>query len=130
MKILNRAKHLYSDEYIISDSIKFMFSGTQMYLYDYKNCRWVECEQDTRSINLSDMLDSEGTKIFASLSEDGNGGDNLWNESELETYCVIFEEFEIMLFEFLDNKSIKTAIGRFSNSYNFWHSLKVTGIQQ
>ena len=126
MKILNRAKHLYSDDMIISAGIKFEFN--QMYLL--VKGAWIECDESTRSINFEDMIDSEGTKIFASLSEDGNGGDNLWNESELETYCVIFEEFEIMLFEFLDNKSIKTAIGRFSNSYNFWHSLKVTGIQQ
>lgn len=33
------------------------------------------CDYDTRSINFEDMIESEGSKIFASLSEDGRGGD-------------------------------------------------------
>lgn len=73
MEVLNRAKHLYSEDYIISPSIKFEFN--QMYLFN-KN-RWVECEQSTRSVSLSGMLDLEGNKIFASLSDDGLGGDIL-----------------------------------------------------
>ena len=71
--ILNRARHLYSNRYIISDSVKFEFN--QMYLKE--KGKWLECEQDTRSINFRDMIDSEGTKIFASLSEDGKGGDRI-----------------------------------------------------
>jgi len=71
MEILNRARHLYSDRYIVSDSIKFEFN--QMYLKEKE--KWVECEQGTRALHFSDMLDSEDTKIFASLSEDGEGGD-------------------------------------------------------
>jgi len=34
-----------------------------------------EIEYDTRAIHFEDMIDSEGTEIFASLSEDGKGGD-------------------------------------------------------
>jgi len=41
--------------------------------------RWdgymTEVDQSTLAIHFPDMLDSEGTKIFASLSEDGKGGD-------------------------------------------------------
>ncbi len=33
------------------------------------------CYLDTLSINIEDMLDSQGNKIFASLQEDGKGGD-------------------------------------------------------
>ena len=33
------------------------------------------CYLDTLSINFPDMLDSQGNKIFASLQEDGKGGD-------------------------------------------------------
>ena len=33
------------------------------------------CYLHTLSINFPDMLDSQGNKIFASLSEDGKGGD-------------------------------------------------------
>ena len=73
MKVLNRARHLYSEEYIVSDSIKFELN--QMYLF-HKN-RWTECEESTRSINFENMIDKNGKKIFASLSEDGVGGDVL-----------------------------------------------------
>ena len=34
-----------------------------------------EIDRTTRSINIEDMLDSQGNKIFASLQEDGKGGD-------------------------------------------------------
>ena len=40
-----------------------------------KKFHTVECKEKTRSINFEDMIDSEGTKIFASISEDGIGGD-------------------------------------------------------
>ena len=73
MKILNRAKSLYGNDYIISVSAKFEFN--QMYLYSKPFKQWVECDESTRSINFEDMKDNEGTKIFASLSEDGKGGD-------------------------------------------------------
>lgn len=32
-------------------------------------------KKDTRAIHFEDMIDREGTEIFASLSEDGKGGD-------------------------------------------------------
>ena len=35
----------------------------------------VQIDPTTLAINFSNMLDSEGNKIFASLSEDGKGGD-------------------------------------------------------
>ena len=70
MKILNRAKHLYSDEYFTSESVIIEYGNMFLLIGDVR----VECDISTRSIHLSDMLDSEGTKIFASLSEDGKGG--------------------------------------------------------
>lgn len=33
------------------------------------------CYLDTLSIHFPDMIDSQGSKIFASLNEDGKGGD-------------------------------------------------------
>ena len=35
----------------------------------------IEIDHQTLSISFSDMLDSKGNKIFASLQEDGKGGD-------------------------------------------------------
>jgi len=39
---------------------------------------YIQCyaiHKDTRAIHFEDMIDSEGNKIFASLSSDGKGGD-------------------------------------------------------
>ena len=41
------------------------------------------CYIHTLSINFPNMLDSQGNKIFASLQEDGKGGDILLEESRL-----------------------------------------------
>ena len=79
MKILNRAKSIYSDEYLISEDIKFELG----LMYFRINGKWKECDKDTRSINFEDMLDSQGNKIFASLSEDGKGGDIVKHEQVL-----------------------------------------------
>ena len=74
-----RAKRLYSDEYVfgvprqdskgmyemIIDVVEDGIAGViQRYI-----------EVDTISIHFPDMLDSQGNKIFASLQEDGKGGD-------------------------------------------------------
>ena len=39
------------------------------------NYKEVDVDSSTLAIHFPDMIDSEGTKIFASLSEDGKGGD-------------------------------------------------------
>ena len=117
MKILNRAKHLYSDVYFTSESIKFEFN--QMYLYFKQEHRWVECEQDTRSINISDMVDSEGTKIFASLSKDGKGGDICINVSD-DRYIDIKHTV------FMKYMQMRHGVGTLVSVVE---DLKVTGIQ-
>ncbi len=49
-------------------------------------------DQTTLAIHFPDMLDSQGNKIFASLSEDGKGGDSILIEAfreELQKgYCI------------------------------------------
>jgi len=69
-KELHRAKHVYSEKYVISNSIKWI--GDMLYLL--KGDLWIECEPETRSIHFNDMIDSENNPIFASLQEDGRGG--------------------------------------------------------
>ena len=49
-------------------------SYDRLYLLD-ENFDWVECESNTRSVSYPNMIDKNGKKIFASLSEDGVGGD-------------------------------------------------------
>ena len=45
-------------------------------------------DQTTLAIHFPDMLDNHGNKIFASLSEDGKGGDCVFMENGYnETFC-------------------------------------------
>ena len=72
-----RAKKIDSDEYVegfvfykqIED--KAFISGDAKNLYS----KSFEVDLSTLAIHFEDMLDSQGNKIFASLSEDGKGGD-------------------------------------------------------
>ncbi|WP_157353086.1 hypothetical protein [Aliarcobacter butzleri] len=92
-----RAKKLDSDEYIIGQYIETEFSNEEYCDieeqetiikhciikdfrtvhddYEYCNFDITEIDISTLSIHFPDMLDSQGNKIFASLSEDGKGGD-------------------------------------------------------
>lgn len=69
--MLNRARSIYSDEYFISEDIKFELG----LMYLRVNEKWRECEKDTRSINFPGMIDGKGNRIFASLNPNGNCGD-------------------------------------------------------
>ncbi len=84
-----RAKKIDSDEYVEGflnyDKLFSRYSISESCGHD--KCS-VPCEDErielyeyhvidpsTLAIHMEDMIDSEGTKIFASLSEDGKGGD-------------------------------------------------------
>ena len=92
-----RAKRLDSDEYIIGQYIETEFSNEEYCDieeqetiikhciikdfrtihddYEYCNFDITEIDIATLAIHFPDMLDSKGNKIFASLQEDGKGGD-------------------------------------------------------
>ena len=75
-----RAKKLDSDEYVIGfllqDCFGFYIIQTDNALRcETLNQEAIEIDHQTLSISFSDMLDSQRNKIFASLSEDGKGGD-------------------------------------------------------
>ena len=44
-------------------------------IFDEYGLNGIEIDKTTLSIHFSDILDSQGNKIFASLQEDGKGGD-------------------------------------------------------
>ena len=76
-----RAKKIDSDDNIKSQSyIKKLIGGNyhhylvKYYSPDYED---VEIDPSTLAIHFYDMLDRQENKIFASLSEDGKGGDIL-----------------------------------------------------
>ena len=70
-----RAKKLDSDEYVKGwYSSPILISG-KLYVSITNTDGEFSIDTTTLSIHFPDMLDSQGNKIFASLQEDGKGGD-------------------------------------------------------
>ena len=69
-----RAKKIDSDEYVMGMLTKRVFTE-YLLIRDDINTNLSKIDPTTLAIHFSDMLDSQGNKIFASLSEDGKGGD-------------------------------------------------------
>ena len=55
-----------------------------------------EIDSSTLAISFDDMKDSEGTRIFASLSEDGKGGDTILND-ENNIFVYLYTNGKIRL---------------------------------
>lgn len=127
MKILTRAKSLCYDEYLISDSVMYKHNN----LYLKVKGKWRECDETTRSLNFEDMLDRQGNKIFASLSEDGKGGDKMLRGVDMEQYglkntyyTAVCTRGSVLLKELSESTSISFV------AYGFLKELKVIGIQE
>lgn len=59
-------------------------------------------KKDTRAIHFEDMLDSQGNKIFASLSEDGKGGDIIEIDNTELTRTAMYKNVKFILEENID----------------------------
>jgi len=117
-----RAKKLNSDEWV--EGYCYADDYTRNIVnYDVDEPFNTEIDQSTLSIHFSNMLDSNNNKIFASLSEDGKGGDIL---KDLNSWYIIY-----------DNKN-GCFIGKEINSINlklnlhYWNfkDCTITGIKQ
>lgn len=85
----------------------------------YSLAHWFEVDPSTLSIHFPDMLDSQGNKIFASLSEDGKGGD-ICSPDGIEVYFCVQDGCT-----FLKNDEWEKEISRVA-----YNAFKVIGIQQ
>ena len=74
MQVLFRAKEKNSNNYVIGYEY-YNHIEDEYYITHYVSGSNYKIDRTTRSINIEDMLDSQGNKIFASLQEDGKGGD-------------------------------------------------------
>ena len=74
MQILFRAKEKNSNNYVIGYEY-YNHVEDEYYITHYVSGSNYKVDRTTRSINFPDMIDSQGNEIFASLSEDGKGGD-------------------------------------------------------
>ena len=98
---LFRAKKIDSDEYVFGSYFKdkAIHSIITHSKTDYADKAFyvnaVQINETTLAIHFPDMLDSEGNKIFASLSEDGRGGDLISHKGEFleskEDLIAIYE---------------------------------------
>ena len=74
MQVLFRAKEKNSNNYVIGYEY-YNHVEDEYYITHYVSGSNYKVDRTTRSINIEDMIDSQGNKIFASLQEDGKGGD-------------------------------------------------------
>ena len=72
-----RAKKIDSDEYVEGFLKNCTDTGLDVFWLQDNDFIDYKIEINTLSINFPDMIDSQGNKIFASLQEDGKGGDIL-----------------------------------------------------
>lgn len=131
-----RAKKIDSDEYVKGWLMPLMVGdGYFIRCLDYKKMNILECESEidlsTLAIHFPSMFDSNSKKIFASLSEDGKGGDIVSGETKLPNLHSLGYD---MIF---DNQSVKhrgtyCTVGNSKSNYdiNYCINLTVTGIQK
>ena len=122
-----RAKKIDSDEYVVgylnyckTHGLCFIavFSDGESINYDV--------DSSTLSIHYPNMLDSEGKKIFASLSESGKGGDRLVSYNHYFNMHDKWQDFE-------DTVKLELGCYTFDNtpfSENDFTQIKVIGVQK
>ena len=98
MQVLFRAKEKNSNNYVIGYEY-YNHVEDEYYITHYVSGSNHKIDRTTRSINIEDMLDSNGNKIFASLQEFGKGGDVV-TDGEYD-FVVIFNgrSFDLMFVE-------------------------------
>ena len=93
---------------LTADSDVIMIEGLENLARIGINQGLYKIDETTLAVHFPDMLDSQGNKIFASLSEDGKGGDYLlgdnWegvlkmykNGDTDKAYFELWEDFNIL----------------------------------
>jgi len=76
-----RAKKIDGDEWVDGDLVRTSYEGIYINGIDLNEGYDFEIDQKTLSIHFPNMIDKNGKRIFASLSEDGVGGDLCINPS-------------------------------------------------
>ena len=121
-----RAKKLDSDEYVIGfllqDCFGFYIIQTDNALRcETLNQEAIEIDHQTLGISFSDMLDSQRNKIFASLSENGKGGDIIKLDDNTKTAIWCSKTQAIMLYSKQTGSSILSL---------YKDDIKTIGIQE
>lgn len=114
-----RAKHFRDNIYFIGSLIG---KEDEYYIVQDEDMEYHRpIDITTLAINFDDMLDSQGNKIFASLSEDGKGGDIL--DRSGMTFKTIYKSVNGR-FEAYETDGMHHLLA------HKFHQSKVIGIQQ
>ena len=141
-----RAKKIDSDEFVeglLCRGYELRSGNEKPYIQDHTHREW-QINPLTLAIHFPDMIDLEGTKIFASLSEDGKGGDIIHGQEYSSTGNMasnIFRDFTtlyktknivftaILIGLIVILPGIFYIVGLYFD-YNYFTNLKVVGIQE
>ena len=97
-----RAKKIDSDEYVIGWYSSPIIIEGKTYLSITNKDGEYRIDTTTLSIHFPDMIDSQGNKIFASLQEDGKGGDLIDNFNFQEKYRIQTAIYKYNCFHLID----------------------------
>ena len=97
-----RAKKIDSDEYIEGFLKNCTDTGLDTFWIQSNEFIDYKIEINTLSIHFPDMLDIQGNKIFASLQEDGKGGDilkhiNHIHQDDMPVYNPYYKKGDIKI---------------------------------
>ena len=102
MQVLFRAKEKNSNNYVIGYEY-YNHIEDEYYITHYVSGSNYKVDRTTRSINIEDMLDSQGNKIFASLQKDGKGGDIMQDDEYFGIAKYIDCQFVVEYENCIDN---------------------------
>ncbi len=119
MQVLFRAKEKNSNNYVIGYEY-YNHVEDEYYITHYVSGNNYKVDRTTRSINIEDMLDSQGNKIFASLQEDGRGGDILF-DMEYE-YTLSFDGLKFKLQGLFSQSEY--------NEFDSWENFDIIGVEE
>ena len=120
MQVLFRAKEKNSNNYVIGYEY-YNHVEDEYYITHYVSGSNYKVDRTTRSINIEDMLDSQRNKIFASLQEDGKGGDIIKLDDNIKTAIWCSRTQAIMLYSKQTGSSILSL---------YEDDIKTIGIQE
>lgn len=128
MQVLFRAKEKKTDKYVIGYEF-YNHIEDEYYITHQLTGNNYKVDKTTRSINFEDMIDSQGNKLFASLSEDGKGGDIVDTTIGLrQNFVTICLSSGVCVFT-SDTSAIKNTPCKFILDYKH-RGIKVVGIQK
>ena len=128
-----RAKKIDSDEWIEGYFREYRKQSWIIDMSNPNNPNDISVDSSTLAIHFPDMIDSDDTNIFASLSEDGKGGDICVDTANtLEKICVVLYSKARIRVRYIDKHHEHYHSEKCNTApYSYMHEdcTKVTGIQ-